>query len=473
VQQQRPKSPNNISKDTHIAETMSELNRILHIIDDAPKRFADNLPKIERKIYGEISVLLKGLQIDTKGHIVSSVENLNLIGRIRKKLEKIIVSKEYASLVKSFIADFAEVAKMPAAIATLDNDTKNKISALSKVAIDRTVEGLIGQGFKQDVVGKLYDTLLTNVTVGGSYANMVETLRRSFVSDSEGQGQIAKKAKQYVNDTISQFAGQNNKIVADMLGSEWFAYEGSNLTTTREFCEHLVKKRWVHKSEIPTILKGKIDGYQCEIYEKTGLPHGMIAGTDEDNFIIYCGGYNCGHKLIPVNEAAVPKSVRDKVNRLRKMADRYKDITFESVPIKGKGILELPTKGRQNKQEYAKNKEALTILANSNGQYRLLPIIEDGNKNPDAFNLLTQQYADIKIATSTNGKNIIQGSLKTASKQGVSEVIIRFTKKLNSNREAYEALKATFKQGRSMNIETVIFILPNKKILKVNTERFK
>lgn len=321
---------------------MSELNRILHIIDDAPKRFADNLPKIERKIYGEISVLLKGLQIDTKGHIVSSVENLNLVGRIRKRLEKIVVSKEYASLVKSFIADFAEVAKMPAAITTLDNVTKNKISALSKVAIDRTVEGLIGQGFKQDVVGKLYDTLITNVTVGGSYADMVETLRRSFVSDSEGQGEIAKKAKQYVNDTISQFAGQNNKIVADMLGSEWFAYEGSNLTTTREFCEHLVKKRWVHKSEIPTILKGKIDGYQCEIYEKTGLPHGMIAGTDEDNFIVYCGGYNCGHKLIPVNEAAVPKSVRDKVKGSRhtnytdKPLQEFANEVFESKKTQNK-----------------------------------------------------------------------------------------------------------------------------------------
>jgi hypothetical protein len=74
----------------------------------------------------------------------------------------------------------------------------------------------------------------------------------------------------------------------------------------------LTKKRFVHKSEIPELLKGHIDGHKCKIYEATGLPMGMIEGTTAENFIVYRGGYNCGHELIPVNEAAVPKEIRAK-----------------------------------------------------------------------------------------------------------------------------------------------------------------
>jgi hypothetical protein len=39
----------------------------------------------------------------------------------------------------------------------------------------------------------------------------------------------------------------------------------------------------------------------------------MIDGTTPDNFIVNRGGYNCGHELIPVSEARVPKEVREKV----------------------------------------------------------------------------------------------------------------------------------------------------------------
>jgi hypothetical protein len=49
----------------------------------------------------------------------------------------------------------------------------------------------------------------------------------------------------------------------------------------------LTEKRYIHKSEIKTILKGEIDGHQCEIYEKTGLPKGMIEGTTEQNLVTW------------------------------------------------------------------------------------------------------------------------------------------------------------------------------------------
>ena len=137
------------------------------------------------------------------------------------------------------------------------------------------------------------------------------------------------------------------------------------------------------------------------------------------------------------------------------------------------GLVEKFNEGTQSKTEKYKNIEALKILADNGRKYRLLPVIQDRQKNPDAFNLIDLRYVDIKVAESTNGKNAIQSALKEANSQNVSEVIIYFTKKLDSNREAFNMLKATFRQKRAKNIEIIIFIMPDKRVLQVDTKRFK
>jgi len=87
------------------------------------------------------------------------------------------------------------------------------------------------------------------------------------------------------------------------LGLVWYQYVGSLITTSREFCIHLVGKRYVHESEITGIINGKIDG------EKVSLA-GLIPDTTKDNFPILRGGYNCRHQMLAVSEATVPKKVR-------------------------------------------------------------------------------------------------------------------------------------------------------------------
>lgn len=113
------------------------------------------------------------------------------------------------------------------------------------------------------------------------------------------------------------FTGQNNKLLTDDLDTEWFMYTGSNIETTREFCQHLTEKKYIHRSEIPTILTGKIDDHQCAIYDKTGLPYGMIEGTTPENFQVNCGGWNCRHQLVPVADAVVPADVRRRFEQIR------------------------------------------------------------------------------------------------------------------------------------------------------------
>ena len=316
---------------------MADLKNILEIIDQAQGKFESKIPDIEKKIFRDVSLLLKDLKVTSAGNIQQTVENLRLINEIKSKLGKIVVSKEYANAVNKFVSNIPEISNFQKLTEGIPLETRKMMTETAKAQIDHTLENLIGSGYKQAVVSNLYNTLLTSVTTGGSYADLTEQLRNQLITTEESPGMLSKYSKTFVTDTLGQFAGQGNSMIADALNSEWFQYVGSNLTTTREFCEHLTKKRYVHKSEIPTLLKGIIDGHECKINEATGLPRGMKEETTPENFIVLRGGWNCGHELIPVSEVTVPKNIRDKFNsepseiqllnidaeKLKEFADEY------------------------------------------------------------------------------------------------------------------------------------------------------
>ena len=290
-----------------------ELQRVIRIIYDEPDRFMSKIPEIERKIFRDISLLLKDLKLTPSGRIEPSIANLNLVNSIKGKLEKILVSKEYADLVRRFVGNMPAIANFQTSIPLLPPVAKKKINNVTRQNIDRTLESLIGAGYKKEVVAKLHRTLLTNVTTGGSFTQMVEDLREQLITTEERPGMLSKYARLYVTDGLGQFAGQGNKLIADALGSQWFRYTISNIKTTRDFCRNMTRKDYFHISEIPTLLTGLIDGRQVELNPATGLPKGMIDGTNEENFLVYRGGWNCRHVIVPTSEINVPAIHRQAV----------------------------------------------------------------------------------------------------------------------------------------------------------------
>jgi hypothetical protein len=144
-----------------------------------------------------------------------------------------------------------------------------------------------------------FNIIQTEYENRNSQSIMIQKLTDTGISDND--------AKKYVilANMLFSYEGHGN------WNPEWYMYVGSNLTTTREFCKRLTKKKYIHKSEIPTILSGDIDGHKCTINKKTGLPAGLIEGTTPENFEILRGGWNCGHSLIPVSTEAIPESIRN------------------------------------------------------------------------------------------------------------------------------------------------------------------
>lgn len=317
---------------------MSELKKIIDTMDEASDGFAKIADKQQKKMYDEILLLVKNLDTTPDGKIKQSIANLKQLTQIKAKLSKLAKDDEWAAGVGKFLQYFTliqgeQMQYFTKAFAenTLTEQAKKKHDLMKQVAVQNTIEGLIGTGLQTNVTDPINNFLLRAVTSGAKFADLQKELHDHLMGADGGKGAFARYAGTYATTAMTQFTGQNNKLLTDNLGVEWFMYVGSNKETTREFCEQLTKKMYIHKSEIPDILKGKIDDYQCAIYPKTGLPYGMIDGTNEDNFQCNCGGWNCRHQLVPVDEMVVPASIRARIKNRQKQDNLLNPIGIKDL----------------------------------------------------------------------------------------------------------------------------------------------
>jgi len=333
---------------------MTELQDVIETLDNAADSFEGIANKEQKKIYDEVLTLAKDLEIDASGNVKQSIQNLKRLTLIKAKLAALSKNKEWAAGISHFLEYFGVLQKKQNEYysshfpeATLSVKAKEKNELMRQMAVQNTIDALMGDGLKANVTDKLNDILLRAVTSGAKFADLQEELRAHLLGKDGGQGAFARYANTYAVTALSQYTGQHNKLLTEGLNTDWFVYEGSNKETTREFCEHLTAKRFIHKSEIPTILTGKIDDYQCAIYPKTGLPYGMIEGTTPDNFQCNCGGWNCRHQLVPVADAVVPKALRDRMRNIQDVQNKLqdykdKDETISLPTIKGKLLATTP-----------------------------------------------------------------------------------------------------------------------------------
>lgn len=293
---------------------MDYIKKILATIDDAIAGFQNDIPSIQKKLLDELQPLLKELEIKD-GKLLNNVKNLKLIGDVKNRLEKIILTGQYKDAVNTFIQSFDQVSSLQQNYFAQFNQKytpKKTLPLIKQLTIESTINNLVGRGMLENIIEPIRVILMDNITSGGSYAKFQDQLRTAILNDSTSDGSMVRYTKQITTDAINQYSAQYHETIAQDLQFNWGTYLGTNLTTSREFCLLLTKKEWVHKSELPEIIKGYIDGHKCKLSKTSGLPLGMIAGTNADNFKVVRGGYNCGHHFFWVPDSSVPDHIRSK-----------------------------------------------------------------------------------------------------------------------------------------------------------------
>lgn len=293
------------------------------LIEARINAFNESMPLVQRQAYKEVVNLASDLDKYADGRIKVTVKNIRLMVKIKERLSAVIIDGKYNKELSKLIDTYNQINKLQNAYfgASVQGFTVPVVLAeIQKQAIDITIESLGENGINVNVINPIRDILNRNITSGGKYADFIEEVRAYLLTDDETEGRLVKYAKQITTDALNQYSRNYGKVISDDLGFTFYRYSGSLRKTSREFCVKMIEAKdtcmkFFHVSQIPDLLEGRICGEKIDIYKKTGLPYGMIKGTNSANFIVNAGGYSCNHQCIGVPDAVVPKELREKFNK--------------------------------------------------------------------------------------------------------------------------------------------------------------
>lgn len=301
---------------------MPSFNEILQKIDKAVNRFNRRIPAAQQEMYDEISLELKRLDL-RGGRIKTTVANVKVIASIKNKLQRLILTPDYIQEVKVFAKAFNEITKLQNEYWRSIEPTFRPTPLLREIrqaAIKDTVSKLTQAGIGNTISEQIADILRTNITTGGQYKDLQKQLQESLTDTQKSDGLLTKFAKTITVTSLNTYNAQYTQSVSSDLGFEWYAWQGTEIMTSRGFCQYMVESnRYFHVSQIPNLLKGlDVEGNRMkykdnktgemktvEIYAKTGLPNGFIEGTNAENFLIRRGGWSCSHQARPVSERLI------------------------------------------------------------------------------------------------------------------------------------------------------------------------
>lgn len=296
---------------------MATVKRIVKTVNDAVEDFEKAVPRIQREMFREVELVIKSLDVDSKGNITPTVANLKKIKRIKRKLNKAILDKDYLAAVNKYGKSFGTTSK------NLENyfrDTfddfvrPSNISEVKNLAVFEVRESLTQSGIEANITNRVVSILRENTQASASFSNTAERIRNLMTDTKTGKGALRRYTNTIITDSINTFARSYNEIVAQDLDIEWFQYVGALVKDSRAWCEHMVAKRWIHRSEIkgPPPIMHHFPQTQVPLNKKTGLPEGMKANTTTENVLVLAGGWNCNHQFIPTPKEAVPRPIRER-----------------------------------------------------------------------------------------------------------------------------------------------------------------
>jgi len=294
---------------------VADFKALISLINEAVEKFNKQVPGIQKQMLDDLQLLVQKLEVKD-GKIKIATSNLKILSQIKSRLDKILLSPEYIKSVKGYLGNFNDVVKLQNEYfnSVAKKFTPPKLTAeIKKQAIESVAKSLTENGLHANITDKVRDMMRKAVTGGASYSTLNKQLTDFLINNETGEGQLLRYTKQITTDALNQFSGQYTQIVSADLGFEWFRYSGSNIETTRPFCLACTDRKYFHISQLPKVLKGEFPEFEereGKLNKKTGLPEGMIAGTDVTNFMTNRGGYNCGHQWRPVSEDLVPQEIK-------------------------------------------------------------------------------------------------------------------------------------------------------------------
>lgn len=293
---------------------MPDLKDIIHEkldrINKIPAKFQTEVEISQKQIFNKILAKLNGLDLDPKGAVLPTSNNLAMIKELGTDLKKIISDPKgkYMDAVSSFINEFSEQK-------TLTNSIFNKTfeEAFNPKGFEplfqnsvKTATSLVANSAVTEQVVAFEDMLQTAIGSGDTYNNIVKNISTLIQGDDKIPGTMQRYAKQNAKDIFSVADRQYSKAIADELDAQFFEWAGGLIATSRPFCIERDGNVY-HKKEIEAWGSGKKT--QGLNWPKNGKWAGRASGTSAQTIFALAAGYFCDHVPIPVGLKYVPIDV--------------------------------------------------------------------------------------------------------------------------------------------------------------------
>lgn len=281
----------------NLKELESALQELGRIMDDSVIGVSDAAEKAQQEIYAAATAMLN--RFATQDGRFTGTDNyrarLNLLeDEINKVLDNI-----YAPAISDYLDTFSTIEETNIALHKSYNDLEvdvKKLAPARRLVYDRT-RYYLKQGIRESYVMPAKLLLMQQVTTGITLEDAEKQLRQwdqgKYTTGNAPAGRPAPNLQRYAvqlsRDSLYQFDGQINNIVKNEYDLNAFIYVGDIIEDSRPLCRHLVSlHRKIFTSELPELLQQ--------------FPEGLYPDTNEDNFMVYRGGFSCRHQTFAVRK---------------------------------------------------------------------------------------------------------------------------------------------------------------------------
>lgn len=217
---------------------------------------------------------------------------------------KSFVKNDFAKLIKDHISGLGKLGTFNRKYFEVENTGRINLSEIQAKAeadlnfrLGVTERGSIIEGGYLDrliqdptIRNQIINTIQRGITGEVGRTELIESVSNQISGTEQVDGNLTKYVRQYVHDTYSTYDNQMADTFAVKLGLDYAVYAGTEIKTTRPFCEVRINK--VFTREEISKFGTSADKYGGYSDKKQGKFQGK---TDPYDPFRDLGGYNCRH----------------------------------------------------------------------------------------------------------------------------------------------------------------------------------
>lgn len=272
-------------------------NKLEALIIAANENFVKSIIGVEGKLYDDLVTILRFVDLDGDGYIKQNAGNRAILRAAQDQFNKTIEASTYQSAVEKHLSIINNIDLLNQtyfeSVSSVFKANKLFIRGLQTSAIETVNQYLLQDGLASQVRLPLNSILNQNFNTGGSFSGMLNQLRIFIKGDPELDGRLVSYSRGIIRDALFQYSRAYQQSVTADLKLSWYMYSGGVMDKSRPFCVERTGK-FFHQSEVEAWAALDWAGKNNQ--------------TTKSSIFVLCGGWNCGHSVVPVSEVIVPKN---------------------------------------------------------------------------------------------------------------------------------------------------------------------